>query len=61
VSGQADDVPAAPGAPSPARDAGSRFGAFHRARQSGNGTGDGTGTGTAGPDAPFEAEPPTAH
>ncbi|MEU9240388.1 ATP-binding protein [Streptomyces sp. NPDC048385] len=61
VSGQADDAPAAPAAPNPVRDAGSRFGAFHRARQSGNGTGDGTGTGTAGPDARFEAEPPTAH
>ncbi|MGW8066555.1 ATP-binding protein [Streptomyces ziwulingensis] len=36
----------------PARDAGSRFGAFHRARQSGNGT--------AGPAGPPGAEPPAA-
>ena len=60
ASGQADDVATAPAAPNPARDAGSRFGAFHRARQPGNATGDGTGTGTAGPGARFEAEPPTA-
>ncbi|MFI1416731.1 ATP-binding protein [Streptomyces sp. NPDC020731] len=36
----------------PARDAGSRFGAFHRARQSGNGT--------AGPDARPGSKPPAA-
>ncbi len=49
ASGQTGDVPATR---RPARDAGSRFGAFHRARQSGNGT--------AGPGARPGAEPPTA-
>ncbi|MFF5160027.1 ATP-binding protein [Streptomyces sp. NPDC000348] len=49
TSGQADDTASTR---RPARDAGSRFGAFHRARQSGNGT--------AGPAARPGAEPPAA-
>ncbi|WP_193513708.1 sensor histidine kinase [Streptomyces griseoloalbus] len=49
ASEQTGDVPATQ---RPARDAGSRFGAFARARQSGNGT--------AAPGARPEAEPPTA-
>lgn len=50
ASGRTGDVPAAR---RPAGDAGARFGAFHRARQSGNGTAAGSGTrpeaGAAGP------------
>ncbi|MFD8519457.1 ATP-binding protein [Streptomyces capillispiralis] len=49
ASEPAADVPAAQ---RPARDAGSRFGAFARARQPGNGT--------AGPDTRPASEPPTA-
>ncbi|MEU7285025.1 ATP-binding protein [Streptomyces flaveolus] len=49
ASGQTGD---APPARRPARDAGSRFGAFHRARQSADGT--------AGPDARPGSEPPAA-
>ncbi|MEU6100898.1 ATP-binding protein [Streptomyces flaveolus] len=49
ASGQSGDAPAAR---RPARDAGSRFGAFHRARQSADGT--------AGPAARPGSEPPAA-
>ncbi|WP_254895761.1 ATP-binding protein [Streptomyces sp. NA02536] len=56
ASAEAGDVPPTR---RPGRDAGSRFGAFHRARQSGTGAGNGT-AGSTGSGARPGAEPPTA-